>query len=69
MDRSELDGLLRERELAWEAWEKALDQLISTTDAESRPRVIAEYREARARFYEVHESLEAHLISLLRNLT
>ncbi|HEY8338643.1 MAG TPA: hypothetical protein VIK95_02175 [Egibacteraceae bacterium] len=69
MDRSELDALLRERALAWDAWEEALQQLISTTDPESRPIAIARYREARAKFYEVHESLEAHLISLLRNLT
>ena len=67
-DRSELDGLLHERALALEAWDEALHELI-TTDPGNRPTAIGSYRAAREHFYEVHESLEAHLISLLRQQT
>ena len=68
VDRSELDGLLRERALALEAWDEALHELI-TTDPGDRPTAIGTYRSAREHFYQVHESLEAHLIALLREST
>ena len=65
VDRSELDALIHERTLAREAWDQALTELIET-EATNRPVALASYRSARAHFYDVHESLEAHLISLLR---